>query len=88
MCLHHGYHCAGHRKKKKLKYCPTVKPLFSKCGIRRLFLIWKYFKNVNGEKNYSKMEMYLLFLQYFLMSCYVDCDKNSYTGKKIHGGKG
>lgn len=53
---------------KMLKCWPPIKPYFQNVGQEECpSLTWKYIEDENGEKDYSKTEMYMLFLQNCLM---------------------
>lgn len=47
-----------------LKCWPAIKSYFQSMGQEeRPSLIWKYIEDVSGDKDYSKTEVYMLFLQ-------------------------
>lgn len=50
----------GHRK--DVKILAGCKHMFQNVGQEKCPLIWKYIDDENGEKDYSKTEMYMLFL--------------------------
>lgn len=57
---------AIHRKDFKMNVCCKI--TFSKCEMRRMNLIWKYTKDENGEKDYSKDKFICTFSKTLIMN--------------------